>query len=101
MRRSAALSALIIVIVSVFLVAMGISIVERVRFLRLKSEHIDSSLDDGPSSPEKEKRWLRAVADHVKAMNNARSNADLALTFGLLSGGAFLLLIFLAPRDRH
>jgi hypothetical protein len=84
-------------IVSVFIIAMGISIAERVRFLRLKSQNIDSSVSESSPSPEEEKRWLRAVGDHVKAMNKAGANADLALTVGLVSGVAFLLLIFLVP----
>jgi hypothetical protein len=98
MSRPAVLTGLVITLVSIFFVAMGISLAERVRFLRLKSENLHDSFPENPPSPEDEKRWLRAVGDHVRAMNKAGTNADLALAVGLVSGVAFLLLIFLFPK---
>jgi hypothetical protein len=79
------------------LVALGVSIAERVRFLWLKRQPAAFRLPVDREPTEEERiLWHRSVAERVRAMRSAQWHSDVALLVGLgpLISGVIWAAIF-------
>ena len=93
----------VVVVVAVCVVGLGVSIVERVVYLRLKiqSNPVRLPTDREPTAEERD-QWVRAGAAQLKAMRDADRQANIALMIGLGTpfGSLAIALLYGFLRDR-
>jgi hypothetical protein len=73
-----------VALVALCFIALALSIAERVRFLRLKSQPASFRLPTDREPTEEERALFhQSLSDQMRAMSLARTNSDLALLVGV------------------